>query len=58
LSGCRFLHFYHGGTADGIDFHNGDEENERLRNIKVKMGGAKLVISYPQISVILPFNKN
>ncbi len=40
--------FYHGGTADGIELQDDDAENEALlRDVKVKMGGAKIVISYP-----------
>ena len=40
---CRYIHYYHGGTADGVDF----EEIAQLRSIKIKMTKVKLEISYP-----------
>jgi len=47
LACCRYLHFSHGGTADGVDFGDGEEELEQLLSIKIKMAKASLIISYP-----------
>jgi hypothetical protein len=44
LTNCRYVLFYHGGTADGVDF---EADAGDLRSIKVKMGGARLIVSYP-----------